>query len=110
MRHKVRSDTANGGGGDTNLSTLSRRAPGNHTFFGELINRLPILKDYFRPVPSAHLRKVDTAKTETRDQQADAMSYVLVTDRIDGSRNAFGTVGVRPRVIDLCLSLLDAHL
>ena len=92
------------------LPTLSRGAPGNQRFFREIINRLPILNDHFRPGPFTHLRKVNTTKTKARDQYACAMFYGLVTDRLHGARNAFGTVGILPRVIDLCLSLLNAHL
>src|ERR1044072_2088963 len=81
-----------------------------HAFFGEAINRSSILNDHFRPGPFAHLRKVDATKTKPRDQYAYALSYRLVADRIYGTRNPFRTVGIRPRVIDLCLRLLDAHL
>ena len=85
-------------------------APGDHRFFCEVINRLPILNDHFGPGPSTHLRKVDTTKTEARYQYAYALSYWLVTDRIYGTGDARGTVRIGPRVINLCLSLLDAHL
>jgi len=57
-------------------------APGNHRFFCEIMNRLPVVNDHFGPGPSTHLRKVDTAKTKARNQYGCAPSYWLVSDRI----------------------------
>src|SRR6185295_6489343 len=92
------------------LLVLSPEAAGDDSFFCEVINRLPILNDHLGPLPSTHLRKVDTTKTKPRNQYAYAISYGLVTDRIYGTRDARGTVRIRPRVTDLCLSLVDGHL
>src|SRR6185503_17098950 len=92
------------------MPVLAHRAAGNHTFFCETINRLPILSDHLGPGPFTHLRKVDTTKTKTRNQYAYTLSYGPIADRIHGTSDTFGTVGIHPRVIDLCLSLLDGHL
>ena len=95
---------------NSNDSVLSLEATRDHSFFCEIINRLPVLNDDLGPRPSSHLWKVDTTKTKTRNQYACTVCYGLVTDRINSSGDARGTVRIRPCVIDLCLSLLDAHL
>src|ERR1700732_4876882 len=59
-------------------NSVKHAAPASETFLHKLEDRSPIFGDDFQPHPRAHLREVDPAKTEARDENIDAISQWLV--------------------------------
>ena len=72
-------------------------------------NGSPILANHFHPRELAHHREIDSAETETRKEDVDAIAQRLVMQRLYGLRQRFRAVGLGPSVFDLGVSFINGH-
>src|SRR5262245_27638948 len=79
---------------------LPRPAPRAERFRYQLEDRPPVVRDHFHPGPPAHLREVDPAKAQTRDEDADAITQRFVMKRVDSPGDGLRAIGAGPPVID----------
>ena len=70
----------------------------------------PVFRNDPYPRQRAHLRKIDSPETETRDQNVDAVANFLVAQRLDGVGDGLRAIRALPAVPDLVMRFLDAHL
>ena len=56
------------------------------------------------------MRKIDPAKTQTREENVDAKTQRLGIERIDGVSHCLWAVRTSPSVFHLRMSLCDRHL
>src|SRR5208282_360935 len=92
----------------------SRRRPppcsGFKTFAHKLKDSPPILRNYLYPRHFPHHRKINTAETEPRQKNIDAIAERLIVQRFHRTRQCLGTISFLPPLIDFIMSFLDGHL
>src|SRR5437588_3738727 len=69
-----------------------------HGFFYQLENNAPVLRDHLHPRELAHHGEINSAETQARDQNVDAVPHRLIVQRIDGVGHGFRTIGLCPSV------------
>src|SRR6516162_8987812 len=69
-----------------------------------------ILTNQLHPSQAAHLRKVNSAKAKSCNEDVYALVERLVSNRTVSFRQCLWAVGIGPRVIHLRVSFCDCHL
>ncbi len=87
-----------------------RAAPSDERLPHELEDCASVLSDHSHPCQRPHLREIDSAKTETRDQDVYAITQRLVIKRVNSLCYFLRAVRTSPPVLNLCMSLWDGHL
>src|ERR1700722_12157713 len=79
---------------------LESVAPIAETIPDHLPDASPIFSDYFQPCQRTHLRKIDHSETEARNKDVDAVTHLLVAQRVHGMLNGVWAIGMSPAVFD----------
>src|SRR5271165_7337637 len=70
----------------------------------------PILRNHLHPRQPPQHREIDTAKTQACQEDVDAITQRLTSQRVDSLRQGLRTVGVGAAIFHFFVSFLDRHL
>src|SRR5262245_16311196 len=75
-----------------------------------LDNAPTVGEQHLDPMTLSHLRKVDSAKQQSREQEDGPLFVWAICDSLQGRRNGSRIVGTGPGFADLAFGLFDAHM
>src|SRR5579864_3710135 len=78
-------------------------------FLHDVAYGLRVFRDHLYPGHRPHLREINPAETQARNENIYAVCQWLVAERTHRLRNRLRAVGLGPPGLDLGVSLLDAH-
>src|SRR6266852_8168241 len=100
------------------LRHRDRRNPGGRATPGtrlepfpyKLEDGSPILRNHLQPCHFPHHWEIDSAETDSRKEDVDAITQGLVVQRVDRMRQRLRTIRLSPAVIHFGMSFFNGHL